>query len=220
MSGLEQLKNSGKEAFINWLDARMSNLEKSLQNNLATTLYSDGTTSKEIGGLRHLIQDDPTTSSTVGGINQATFTFWRNQVQEDQATVSSSNIQGEMNLLWLATLRGADKPHLIMADTNFYNHYETSLQQLQRFMKADSASAGFEELAYKSARVVYDDQCPTNRMYFINCDYLYLRPHVDRQFVPLIKRESINQDAFTIPVVWAGNLTVCNRELQGVLKPT
>ena len=45
-----------------------------------TDLFLDGTGdgSNTIPGLQHLIQDDPTSSETVGGINQATFDCWRN----------------------------------------------------------------------------------------------------------------------------------------------
>ena len=74
MSGLEEVKNSGKERIINHLEAKIDNLEKSLSNQLAESLFSDGTTAKEIGGLRFIVADDPTASSTVGGIAQNTYT--------------------------------------------------------------------------------------------------------------------------------------------------
>jgi hypothetical protein len=54
-------------------------------------------------------------------------------------------------------------------------------------------------------------------MYFVNTDYVFLRPHRSRQFVPLDDRNSLNQDAMVIPVVWAGNMTCSNRSLQGVI---
>ncbi len=228
MSGLERLKNTGKSAFLNWLDARQMNLEKSLQNRIATDFYSDGTTAKNIGGLRELVPDDPTTG-TVGGINRATagLEFWRSQLQNDQATVTSSNIQGEMNLLWLNCIRGTDKPNLILADTTYYEAYEASLQSNQRFVSDRKAGAGFEELVYKGGcRVVYDDQCPTEHMYFLNLDYLKFRPHVDENFVPINAdgtskvRQSVNQNAFVILFGFTGNLTMCNAARQGVLIQT
>jgi hypothetical protein len=56
ISGLEQVKNSGTEALINLLEARINVLEKSLMNSLSTSLYSDGTgtSGKEVGGLQLL----------------------------------------------------------------------------------------------------------------------------------------------------------------------
>lgn len=217
ISGLEQLKNSGREQIINLLEKRIKNLEKTLMNSAATAVYADGTTdTKSLGGLQLLIADDPTASSTVGGINQATYSFWQNQYSAAAAT-SSGNIGSRMNSMWLSTIRGTDKPDIIAADSVMYTHYEASLQQYQRFNDAGMAAAGFESLKYKTADVVYDDQCPASHMYFVNTDYLYLRPHSQRQFVPLNDRDSINQDAMVVPVVWAGNMTTSNRSLQGVI---
>jgi hypothetical protein len=218
ISGLEEIKNSGKEAIINLIDSRLKNLERSLINTAATAVYADGTGSsgKELGGLQLIIDDDPSSVSTVGGINSVTYSFWRNQYSAAAGT-SSGNILSRMNSMWLSCLRGKDKPDLIAADSNFYMDFEASLQQNQRFTDASMAEAGFEALKYKTADVVYDDQCTTNRMYFINSDYLFLRPHKNRQFVPLEDRMAINQDAYVIPVVWAGNMTCSNRSLQGVI---
>jgi len=219
IDGLTEIKNSGKERVFNLLEARIKNLEKSLMNTAATAVYADGTGSsgKELGGLQHLVADDPTVSSTVGGIDAATDTFWQNQYQA-AATLTSSNIQASMNSQWLTQVRGTDKPDLIPADSVMYDFYETSLQTLQRFSSAKMADAGFESLKYKTADVIYDDQCPSKHMYFLNTKYIYLRPHKDRQFKVDEKRISINQDACVIPVFWAGNMTCSNRSLQGVFQ--
>lgn len=216
MSGLEEVKNSGKERIINFLSAKIDNLEKSLANQLAESLFSDGTGAKEIGGLRFLVKDDPTTSSVIGGINQSTYTWWRNHTETNTATAST--IGGAMNTLWLECTRGVDKPDVIASDSTYYSAFEASLQANQRFTNDSMAKLGFENIAYKSAPVVYDANCPA-RMYFLNTDYLFLRPH-QSQFEKLEKRNSFNQDAFTIPVVWYGNLTCSNRKLQGVIKPS
>ena len=81
ISGLEQLKNSGKERMIDLLEARIENAEMSMENSIAVDMYSDGTGDggKQIGGLQHLVADSPATG-TVGGIDRSTTigTFWRN----------------------------------------------------------------------------------------------------------------------------------------------
>jgi hypothetical protein len=218
ISGLEEIKNSGKEAIINLIDSRLKNLERSLINTASTAVYADGTGSggKELGGLQLIIDDDPSSSSTVGGINSVTYSFWRNQYSA-AATTTSTNILARMNSMWLSCLRGKDKPDFIATGSSMYSKFEAALQQYQRFTDASMAEAGFEALKYKTADVIYDDQATANRMYFVNTDYLFLRPHKDRQFVPLEDRMAINQDAYVIPVVWAGNMTCSNRSLQGVI---
>lgn len=218
MDGLEEIKNGGKNRIIPLLESKIKNLGKSLRNTAATAVYSDGTgtSGKELGGLQLLVADDPTASSVVGGINQATYAFWRNQYSAAAAT-TSANITNRMNNMWLSCIRGTDKPDLITADSIMYVHYLDSLQALQRYTDDKMAAAGFTTVKYQSANVVYDDQCVASHMYFLNTDYLYLRPHTTRQFRALDKRNSTNQDAEVIPVVWAGNMTCSNRDLQGVI---
>jgi hypothetical protein len=57
-------------------------------------------------------------------------------------------------------------------------------------------------------------------MYMLNTGYIHWRPHKDRNMVPLEEVRSINQDAMVKPIVWAGNLTLSNAFLQGVLFQT
>lgn len=216
MNGLERVQNSGEMAIFNWLDVRVRNLEKSMKNTGATAVYADGTgtSGKEIGGLQLIVAD--TNTNTVGGINANTYSFWQNTVSASAAT-SSGNVQSRMNTLWLSLVRGADKPDLIVADSDLYTDYWESLQTIQRVTSSDSAAAGFTSLTYMNAPFVYDDQCPTKRMYFLNTDYIFLRPSSDNQFEVGERRYSINQDAFVIPITWVGNMTCSNRALQGVM---
>ena len=237
ISGLEQLQNSGENAVIDLLESRISNAEKTMRNNISADIYSDGTADggKQIGGLQALIDFTPATG-TVGGIDAATWSFWRN-VSFDASTdggaaVSASNIQSYMNQVYLQLCRGTDKPDLIVADNNYYRFYMESLQTIQRVMSDEYAQAGFQSLKYMGSDVVldggYGGDVPSNpgagggantgTMYFLNCDYLHYRPHRDREFVPIgDERFAVNQDAMVQLIGWAGNMTTSNRFLQGVL---
>jgi len=226
ISGLEaEVQNTGKEAIINLLSARIKNAENTMRNQVTVGMYADGTGSsgKEIGGLQLLVADDPTTG-TVGGINRATYSFWRNQyydaTTDGGAAATSANIQKYMNEVFLRSTRGNDKPDLIMADKNYYKLFWESLQAIQRVTTED-ATAGFRSLAYEAnVPVVYEDSTgmPSNHMYFLNTDYMKFRYAPNRLFMPQEARESINQDASVHMILFAGNLTTSNASLQGVLK--
>jgi hypothetical protein len=218
ISGLEQVKNSGTEALINLLEARINVLEKSLMNSLSTSLYSDGTgtSGKEVGGLQLLVADAGT--GTVGGINSSTFTFWQNaQTTATSSAFSVANVQTDMNTIYLSLVRGADSPDLVMAGTNAYTAFLGSLQAIQRITSDDMARSGFTSLQYLNSDVVFDSACNTNRMYFLNTDYLRLEVAASRDFVPGEAKMSVNQDAMVTPMFWSGNLTCSNRALQGVI---
>ena len=230
ISGLEQLQNSGEEAIINLLESRIKNAERTMVNNIAVDCYSDGSADggKQIGGLQLLVSKTPATG-TVGGINRANWTFWRNVASAPSAAPTISNIQARMNTVALQLVRGTDAADLIVADTNYFQVYLESLQAIQRITSEDMAAAGFSSLAYlgagKKADVVLDGGkgggCPVNTMYFLNTDYIHFRPHTDRNFAPLgAERVATNQDAMVKLIGFAGNMTLSNASLQGVLSHT
>lgn len=229
ISGLEMLQNNGEEAIIDLLESRISNAEKTLVNNIALDCYSDGTADggRQIGGLQLLISTNPTTG-VVGGLDASSSiaAFWRNiafsAVTNGGAAATAANIQSYMNRIYVQLVRGTDVPDIIVADNNYYRLYLESLQSIQRIASDEMAKAGFDSLKYMQADVVLDGGfgggAPTNTMYFINSDYLYFRPHVDRNFAPLgDDRFAVNQDAMVKLIGFAGNMTVSNRRLQGVL---
>lgn len=220
-SGRELRMNSGREQIIDLAMARVTNAKRTAANNMSIDIYSDGALTNQMGGLAHLIQTAGT--GTVGGINSSTYTFWQNQVVEAAGTntISKSTIKGEMNKLWLRLVRGADKPDLIISSHDFYAMYEEALQDLQRYATADTAAAGFTTLKYKSADVIFDDNSnfstTAEKMWFLNTNYLSLVQHRDAKWTQLDDKMSINQDAVVMPLIWQGQMTVSNRNLQGIL---
>lgn len=229
ISGLEQLQNTGEEAIIDLLESRIKNAEKTLVNNIALDCYSDGTADggRQIGGLALLVSNTPTTG-VVGGIDASTTvgSFWRNLkfsgVTDGGGATTSANIQSYMNRLYVQLVRQTDKPDLIIADNNYFRLYLESLQAIQRITSNEMGEAGFDSLKYMNSDVVLDGGfgggAPASTMYFLNTDYIYFRPHVDRNFAPIgDDRYAVNQDAMVKLVGFAGNMTVSNRRLQGVL---
>ena len=117
ISGKEEHMNVGKHAAVDLVTAKDEGLIATLKNKAAIALYNDGVTDpKAWGGLQYLIADDPTAAGTPGGIDQAAEAWWRNQTSGDVGGITATNIQGEMNSMYLATLRGQDKTNLILAD--------------------------------------------------------------------------------------------------------
>jgi len=226
-SGRELRMNSGKEQMINLVKARKENALRTAANNFSVDIYSDGALTNQINGLANLIQTNG--QGTVGGINSTTWTFWRNAFREMTGTnlaaspsaANAVSMKADMNALWLALNRGADKPDLIVMTHDFYALFELGEQQLQRYADSDLAQAGFQTLKYKSANVVFDDNTnfATNgeRAYFLNTDYLYLVQHREAQWTMDAEKTPVNQDAVVIPMYWMGNLVTTQRSLQGIL---
>ena len=245
ISGLEMLQNAGKEKMIDLLESRIGNAERTMQNNISNDCYSNGTADggKQIGGLQLLIADI-NNSGTVGGIDSAAWPFWQNQVQSFASAgliPGPATIQTMMNRAWLGQARQADRPDLILADNIYFRYYWESLQAIQRITEDGSGMAGFASLKFMDADVVFDGGfqgnaagnmampgaggswssgagAPASHMYLLNTNYIFLRPHKERDMVPIEPdRFSINQDAMVKLIAWAGNMTMSNRELQAVI---
>lgn len=219
ISGLEMLQNSGREAMIDLLDSRITVAESTLANLISEGLYSDGTGNggKEIDGLNAAVPLDPS-SGTYGGIDRATWTFWRNQFEN---SANFSTIQADWNDLWAKCVRGTDRPDLIVCDSATWAAYMASLQALQRFTSPETGNLGFPTIKFMDADVCLDGGiggfCPTGTAFFLNTKYLHYRPHANRNMVPLSpnKRYSTNQDAEVQIMAWAGNLTCSGAQFQG-----
>jgi hypothetical protein len=246
ISGLEELQNSGEEAIIDLLESRVENGERTFMNGLANGIYGDGTTTGSINGLQLLVAGTPT-SGVVGGIDRATWNFWRNisfsAVTNGGVATNAANIIAYMDSLWVQLIRGRDYPDLIVADNNMYKFYLQALQSIQRVGTEsgapDLAEAGFMSLKYLNADVVLDGGfqglstdplppetsggsvvggAPSSTMYFLNTNYIHWRPHSMRNMVPLDPdRFSVNQDAMVRLIGWAGNMTLSNAFLQGII---
>jgi hypothetical protein len=223
ISGLEKRQNGGAQQIIDLVAARTKVAMMTMANQINTGLYSDGTGSggKEIGGLQLIVADDPTTG-TVGGIDASVQTFWRNvsydATTDGGAAATASNIIGYMNATYNQLTRGVDKPDLIIADQNYFNLYQQALQNIQRINTSALGSSGFVELDYQGVPVILDNDLPANHMYFLNSDYLFFDTHEDANFTAGEMQKAVNQDAWTMPILFMGNLTCSNRSLQGVLK--
>jgi len=208
ISGLEMLQNSSKEAIIDLLEGRVQVAEGQLLNRIQTDIYGDGTGNggKNLTGLAAAVAFSGVTN---GG-----------------AAVSAANIQSYMTQLAIKLVRGQDKADLIVADNNYYSLYVNSLQAIQRVTSAEEGAAGFASLKFygggTSADVVLGggigNQATANHMWFLNTNYIYFRPHTDRNFAPIGgERQSVNQDAVVKLIGWAGNLTSSGPQFSGVL---
>jgi len=222
MTDKEMKQNAGKERIVNLLEGKIKVLESSLRNTLGTAIYADGTGSggDEIGGLQAVIADDPTTG-TVGGINRATFTFWRNQLYDfsvEDVTPSATTIQSAMNTLYSRTqVQQGELPDLIAAGETYFGFYEDSLQTIQRLNDPSMGKLGFNSLGYKGATVFYDPECSDTRMYFINSDHIFLKFLGSSLFETGESTRPVNQYAWVTPMTSLMNMTVDNSRVHGVM---
>lgn len=228
ISGLEQLQNSGREQMIDLLDSRLTVAESTMANIAAQAFYGDGTAAggKAVVGLDAAISTTPSTG-VYGGINRATWTFWRNKytlaTTAGVGALSATNVLSQMNQMWASLVRGSDRSDLLIMDSLFWNAYTLALQNQQRFTDPKMAEFGFPTIKFMDADVVLDGGiggfATARTCYFLNTKYIKWRPHRDRDMVPLNpnRRYAVNQDAEVQILAWAGNMTSNGPQFQGRL---
>jgi len=224
-SGRETLINSGKEAVIDLVEARVKVAESTMSNLLNRHFYLDGTgnSGKNITGLAAAIPL-ANTAGVYGGIDRANYAFWRNQKYQasvDGAGVATTGAEliAQWNLFMTKLTRGTDKPKIILASPEVFSLYESGLQNMQRITDTTLGAAGFTTLTFQGIPVVFDTAVSgigANAAYFLNTDYMKWRSHKDRNMIALEDKSAVNQDSTVKTLAWAGNLTMSGAKFQGV----
>jgi hypothetical protein len=219
LSGPDLAKNKGRERILNLLEGKLDNAEVTMSNNITKAAYGDGTVAKSFAGLKAMVTDDGL--GTVGGIDAATWTFWKNQfTQVARATgLQYPALKAAMNATWMKLVRGTEHPDLIVADAEIYGTYESGLQENQRYADASLGALGFETLKYKSAAIVFDGAATgLSGAYFLNSKYFKFEVYQGRNFEKLdLPDTSPDMDAVTNHIGFMGALTMSNRSMQGRL---
>jgi hypothetical protein len=224
VSGLDQLRNAGKEQFIDLVEGRVKVAESTMMNLLAAGVYSDGTAAggKQLVGLNAAVPVNPLVG-IYGGIDRNTWPFWRSKTTTAGAALTAATVQAAFNAMWASLVRGMDRPDLIVVDNFMWSIYMASLQAQQRFTGTETGKLGFPTIKYMDADVVLDGGiggfAVVNTAYFLNTKYLFFRPHSERNMVPLSpnRRYAINQDAEVQILAWAGAMTCSGAQFQGRL---
>jgi hypothetical protein len=217
ISGIEEGKNAGEQEVINLLEAKIMQAEESMREGFNQMFFADGTgnSGKDWLGLGAIVSD----SGTVGGINRATTgnDFWKSYVDDNSGSdVALSLI--DMATAYNSVSVGNDHPDMVLTTQTLFEKYESLLQPQLRYTDAKTADAGFQNLLYKAAPVVYDVHVPAKTMFFLNSKYLSLVGHSGKWFAQTEFVRPENMDARYALIMCYGNLTCRNAAKQGKLE--
>lgn len=179
MSSLEDAINRGSNAKFDLLEGKLESLRKSLRSQINTEIFGVQA-GNEMNGLQDLVSATPTTG-TVGGINRANFSFWRNQQTSGAKTSTAyDNLRASMRTIHAACSRGQGvmEPEYYMGTSTDTNGYESLLVANERVVSKEpsQADAGFKSTAFKfkMADVRWDRDCPSGTMFALNNSHLIL----------------------------------------------
>jgi len=211
ISGIEEAKNNGEQEIINLLEAKIMQAEESMRESFNQMFFADGTgnSNKDWNGLGNLVES----GNTVGGINSSTYSWWASKEENTSAALTLA----QMSSLYNSVSVGNDHPDLLLTTQTLFEKYEALLQPQLRYTDTKTADAGFQNLLFKAAPVMYDVHCTAGVFYMLNSKYLTLVGHSGKWFsqTSFISPEDV--DARYALIMCYGNLTVRNRAKQGKL---
>ena len=203
------LKNGGAAGVLKLLASKSQIAEKTIKDKMGTGLYSDGTDTKSIVGLRDIVAAD----QTVGGIAQSTNSWWQAQVDSTTTTLTLS----AMNALFEDAKVDSEQPSVAMATRAIYNSYYNLLQPQQRFMDSDTAKGGFQSLMFNGIPVISDSHVPSSHLFLLNEKHLHLWYHAKRNFSLEPWQKPLNQQVKLSRILWMGAFGSSNNRYHGKL---
>lgn len=230
ISAIDETKNRGEGKILSLLETLTKQTELSMREEVNTQIlqkFSAGNGGKDLDPLPLLVRYNITASATIEGLDQSTYTWWRNQTAASGATTYKGLLQDMRNMYNDCSKGGGGTPDVILCEQVAYETYENALQEYNRITSTKKGDVGYESLAFKGAEVVWDELVPDAKnasttitdstMYFLNTDYIELYADSGRDFSisPFVKPD--NAKVRTALIDFCGNLCVSNRRKQGVL---
>ena len=205
----DELKNAGDEQMVSLVKSKVKIAEKNMEDQLGTGIFSNATNAKSIIGLQY----QSSTSNTIGGISQTSYSWWQPQVDTTTKTLSLSALQTNWNLCTI----GSWSPTVAITTRSLFNSYYALLQPQQRFQDTSSAEGGFQSLLFNGLPVLPDSHAPSSNWFFVNEDYQTMWAHRDEdmRFEPFAK--PVNQNVRIAKIYWMGTFGPTNLRLQGNL---
>ena len=245
IDGLSEFQNSGVPEIQKLLREKVKQLTMSFSERmnedlweLETATTATGNGGKNIIPLTHYIQGDPTGGIDPGGIDQSAETWWANQTANSGTETSGTflMLNGEMRSMYNSCSKGSGgAPDIMICNQGVFEAYEAGMDTKTRYEYTDNASAGFENIKFKGAKLFWDQNVPDpdggynfdhasyadatgGAVYFINSKNLDLVCGKGKDFAPLGFQSPTNQDARVGKWVFYGQLVCNNRRKLGVLE--
>lgn len=211
ISDQEVDENQGETEIFKILKGKMQVLEESIKEKFQNYLYGAGV-GKDPNGLALLVPDNPNVG-VLGGIDRASEPQWRTMARDFAGNLSTNNIEEEFDDILLDMKQGKnEKPDLILCGRNIYKMYRKAIRDKVHILADGTYSAkkmydlGFDGVSFGGITMIYDEDCPADKAYFLNTTYLKM--HVFKHVNMKVKELSApwTVDAVGRRILWQGQM--------------
>jgi hypothetical protein len=214
VSQLDIARATGKEKKIELMKTKIRNLERSCRQMLNQQCFTGSTSvATNVLGLTQLVA----ATGTVGGIDSTSLTWWQSFVDSSAEALSVA----DMETAYLTASNNEAPPQVIVTTQTLFEKYMdlTRAKQSVNMPQAERvAELGFDAAQFKGRPVIWDTDCPTGYMFFLNFDFLKLGYHQDFNWKVSPPNELDRQHVLAQKVLWFGEHFVTNRRMQARLQ--
>lgn len=207
ISQMDIARNSGESQVVDLMKAKLQNLEMSIRQNFNGQLYNGTqTVATNINGLIQLVA----ATGTVGGIDSSTQTWWASSVTTGSTALDETNMETAYhNAFYDQTI-----DVMVTTQTLFEKYMDLTRASINT-LKPDAkiAEMGFDSATFKGKPLVWDRDCPSTHMYFLNFNAVKLCPHKQYEFKVSSPIELQKQHVVGHKVLWIGNHIINNRRM-------
>ena len=192
--GAYRLETSERVQLTNLLNEQLDAFRTGFIEKLSLELHRDGTSNADaVTGIDALISLTPETG-TVGGLDRASATYWRNNVKTAIASTTAGTLATAMEAEWRKCIRNGGSPDFILAGSAFidaYRQYGVIVTNNADAGKVKTIDAGTGSgvstgLYFKGVEIIWDPQFETldaiesptipweKRCYFMNTKFIEL----------------------------------------------
>lgn len=213
----DELQNSGDLAIVNLVQGKLGNAAKSIRKKMGGDIYqaaSDTTGSdpkaKPLAGLEDLFNS--TSSTEYGEIAEDDMSLWKANNSGSEYAMNFKNMQLFRRTASIDTT-AEGKPDLYMTTELLQDAFERTQQVQVRYSSRELLDAGFDNVLFKGAAVVADDNQTAGYVDCLNTMYLDMLTHAKRNFTKPVWQSPIDQpDTAVANIRWAGQLVCSNRK--------
>lgn len=212
--------NMGEPQIFNYTEKNINNLEKSLKKKINAAILLDGSQhALAMSGFKKYVVEDPTASTTVGGINPSTEPWWRNQAAESDGDHTVVMID-EMRDMYdeCSDDGGTETPQMIITTKVIKNWYEDEALDSHYYTESNEmADLGIKGCAFKGAPIIWTKGCEDGDMLFLNLDYFEIAYTASRWF-DMTEWKTAQDNLERVAQILAKLQLICsNREKQGLI---
>lgn len=218
LSQVEQAMNAGdKEKLIDYLEEKKMSAEVTMAETLSDQIWKAQASvgADDFDSIPRLISTAPSGQSDVGGIDStgADQTYWRNYTYATTISAFNTSQEGlkQMDTALNNSTWGKQGPKIILTTKAIFTLYQLALTPNVRYTKLEDGDAGFKNLLYATLPVMFDDDCPTGTMRFIDTDAIKFQVLAQGNMKMTAMQQSHTQLVTSALLSIFGNLTCGSR---------